>query len=55
MGDKDIPNFGAWQYENLVSYATEAYLKLQEQNAQLEQARLDFKDAMELLREKVRE
>jgi hypothetical protein len=51
---KDLPNFAAWQYENLVNYAKDAYLKLQEQNEQLEQARLDFKGAMELLREHLR-
>ncbi len=28
----DIPTFAAWTHENLVRFATEAYLKLQDQH-----------------------
>ena len=54
MEPKDIPNFGAWQYENLVHFAKDAYLRMQEQEEQLAQLRRDFKEAMEMLREHLR-
>lgn len=43
-------NFAAWSHENLAKYAEEATARMKEQEAALEQARGDFKDAMAELR-----
>jgi hypothetical protein len=45
-----MPNFAAWDRQLLDKFATEAYLRLQQQEEALEQLRLDLKDAMKLLR-----
>ena len=45
-----MPNFAAWDRLLLDKFATEAYLRLQQQEEALEQLRLDLKDAMKLLR-----
>jgi len=50
----DIPNFGAWNLETLVRFAQDAYLKLQAQEAAIEQLRLDLKDAMKMLRQRAK-
>jgi hypothetical protein len=50
---QDLPNFPAWNHENLAKFATEAYLKMQEQQGQIEQLQRDFKDAMNELRKLV--
>ena len=40
------PTFSAWDRANLDKFALEAYLRMREQQDQLEQARLDLKDAI---------
>ena len=35
----DIPTFATWTHENLVRFATEAYLKLQDQRALIQHLR----------------
>lgn len=49
---RDMPNFGAWNFSTLVSFAQEAYTRMCEQEAAIEQLRLDLKDAVKLLRER---
>ena len=51
MKDADVPNFAAWQIDTLAKYALEQYLQNIELRNALEQARLDVKDAMRMLRE----
>ena len=36
----DLPNFAAWSNKNLADFATEVYLKLQEQQETIEQQNL---------------
>lgn len=48
----DAPNFAAWSIPTLVSFAQDAYVKMQEQEGAIEQLRLDLKDAVRLLRER---
>jgi len=36
----DIPNFHTWQYVNLANFATDAYLRLREQQTEIELLRL---------------
>lgn len=50
MHNPDTPNFTAWSNENLANFAVAAYLRLQAQDAALEQLRGDLKDAMKMLR-----
>ena len=52
---QDLPNFPAWNHENLAKFATEAYLKMQQQQGQIEQLQGDFKDAMNELRKLAKE
>jgi len=40
------PTFNTWNRETLDKFAMEAYLRMREQQEQLEQARLDLKDAI---------
>lgn len=49
---QDVPNFAAWSIPTLVSFAQDAYVKMQEQEGAIEQLRLDLKDAVRLLRER---
>jgi len=49
------PTFSTWDRLTLDKFALEAYLRLQEQQDQLEQARLDFKDAIEAYRTLIKE
>ena len=53
MLNPDAPNFTAWSNENLANCAAAAYLRMQAQDAALEQLRLDLKDAMKLLRDNI--
>lgn len=46
----DYPNFAAWQTENLISFASDAYVRMREQEEAIEQLRLDLKAAMQELR-----
>ena len=49
------PTFATWDRAVLDKFAMEAYLRLQEQQDQLEQARLDLKDAIEAYRAVIKE
>jgi len=40
------PTFATWERETLDKFALDAYLRLQQQQDQLEQLRLDLKDAI---------
>ena len=51
----DLPNFSAWERLTLDKFALDAYLRLQQQQDQLEQLRLDLKDAIEAYRAVMRE
>ena len=44
------PTFATWDRATLDKFALEAYLRLQQQQDQLEQLRLDLKDAIEAYR-----
>lgn len=44
------PTFATWERPTLDKFALEAYLRLQQQQDQLEQLRLDLKDAIEAYR-----
>ena len=46
----DLPNFAAWSNKNLADFATEAYIRMQEQQEALEELRNDLKFAMSELR-----
>lgn len=46
----DTPNFAAWHHDTLARFAMESYLKMQEQQAQIEQLTLDKKTAIEQYR-----
>lgn len=47
---RDVPTFAAWQTDNLVRFAQDAYVRMQEQEEAIAQLRLDLKDAMKMLR-----
>ena len=47
---KDLPNFAAWSNKNLADFATEAYIRMQEQQEEIEHLRLDAKAALEAAR-----
>ena len=49
------PTFSTWERKNLDKFALEAYLRMREQQDQLEQLRLDLKDAIEAYRAVMRE
>ena len=49
------PTFSTWERKNLDKFALETYLRLQEQQDQLEQARLDLKDAIAAYRTLIKE
>ena len=49
------PTFSAWDRANLDKFALEAYLRMREQQDQLEQARLDLKDAIAAYRTLIKE
>lgn len=38
------PNFDTWTYENLAKFAAEAYERLREQQALIEQLRMEIKE-----------
>ena len=46
----DIPNFAAWTNENLAKFAEEAYVRMQEQQEEIEHLKLDAKAALEAAR-----
>ena len=47
---RETPNFVSWQQDTLAKFATEVYIRLQDEQAANEQLRLDLKDAMKLAR-----
>lgn len=47
---QDLPNFASWSNKNLADFATDSYIRMQEQQDALEQLRGDLKDAMQLVR-----
>ena len=49
------PTFNTWDKVTLDKFALEAYLRLRQQQDQLEQLRLDLKDAIEAYRAVMRE
>lgn len=49
------PTFSTWDRATLDKFALESYLRLREQQDQLEQLRGDLKDAIEAYREVMRE
>ena len=49
------PTFATWERQTLDKFALEAHLRLQQQQDQLEQLRLDLKDAIEAYRAVMRE
>lgn len=55
MKAPDAPDFAAWQNDNLVRFATDAYRKLIEQEQLVAQLRLDLRDAMKVARDLNRE
>ena len=49
------PTFATWERQTLDKFALEAHLRLQQQQDQLEQLRLDLKDAIKAYRAVMRE
>ena len=49
------PTFNTWERQTLDKFALDAYLRLQEQQDQLEQVRGNLKDAIEAYRAVMRE
>jgi hypothetical protein len=47
---RETPNFMSWQHDTLAKFATEVYIRLQDEQAANEQLRMDLKDAMKLAR-----
>ena len=47
---RETPYFYTWQHDTLAKFATEMYLRLQDEQAANQQLRLDLKDAMKLAR-----
>jgi len=47
------PDFTTWQHETLSSFAKDAYRKLKEQDEEIQQLRIDLKDAIRSYRELV--
>ncbi len=52
---KDIPNFAAWSNKNLGDFATDAYIKMQELQYDLEQERLNTKALLGAVRKLISE
>ena len=50
MKQKDLPNFAAWSTKNLADFCTEAYIRMQEQQEEIEHLKLDAKAALEAAR-----
>ena len=49
------PDFASWNQGNLVNFALEAYLKLQRQDEEIQQLRIDLKDAINAYRQLVKQ
>lgn len=50
MKNKDLPNFAAWSNENLAKFAADAYIRMQEQQEEIEHLKLDAKAALQAAR-----
>jgi len=50
MKQKDLPNFAAWSNKNLADFCTEAYIRMQEMQEEIEHLKLDAKAALEAAR-----
>ena len=53
MHPNELPDFASWDRKTLDKYATEAYQKINEQDAIIDQLRKDFKDCMQVNRERI--
>ena len=49
-----MPEFKTWDRDTLDKFATDAYMKLQEQEDLIQQLHCDLKDAIEAYRELIR-
>ena len=49
----DLPNFDTWLHENLVRFCHECYAALLAEQEANKQLRLDFKDAMKMVRNQI--
>lgn len=49
---RDVPNFATWSNKNLADFATEAYLKMLEQEDELQEARLKLLAVKQLIERK---
>lgn len=49
----NLPNFATWQHDTLAKFAYDCYVKLKAEQAANEQLRLDFKDAMKMVRKQI--
>ena len=47
---RETPEFANWEHDTLAKFATEVYIRLQDEQAANEQLRMDLKDAMKLAR-----
>jgi hypothetical protein len=52
---RETPNFTIWQHDTLAKFATEVYIRLQNEQAANEQLRMDLKDAMKLAHKQILE
>ena len=52
---RETPNFASWQHDTLAKFATEVYIRLQNEQAANEQLRMDLKDAMKLAHKQILE
>lgn len=48
------PDFATWQQGNLVNFAIEAYGKIQRQDDEIQQLKIDLKDAISAYRQLLR-
>jgi uncharacterized protein YegP (UPF0339 family) len=52
---KELPNFAAWNHETLAKFASDAYLRMQEQQEAIEQLQQNWKDAMQEIRRMIKQ
>jgi hypothetical protein len=43
----DLPNFAAWSNQNLADFCTDSYIRMQEQQADIEELKLSLKEVSE--------
>jgi len=44
---QDLPNFAAWSKKNLADFCTDSYIKMQEQQADIEELKLSLNEISE--------